>query len=180
MNHIYNVYYFIDKFDSNEILSLNKKINIIYRNYNNHNVESDIKKIKKICKFDNRKVFISNNLRIALKYSLNGLYIPSFNKNLSFKNINLKKKFEIIGSAHNIKEIMIKEKQGCSFIFVSPLFKNNKNKPYLETIRFNLLCQNTNAKIIALGGINTKNINRLYCTKAYGYAGISGIKKTGL
>ena len=56
----------------------------------------------------------------------------------------------------------------------------NKNKPYLETIRFNLLCQNTNAKPIALGGINATNINRLFCTKAYGYAGISGIKKTGL
>ena len=90
MNHIYNVYYFIDKFDSNEILNLNKKIIIIYRNYNNQNVENDIKKIKKLCKFDNRKVFISNNLKIALKYNLNGLYIPSFNKDLIFKNISLK------------------------------------------------------------------------------------------
>ena len=180
MNHIYNVYYFIDKFDSNEILNLNKKIIIIYRNYNNNNVENDIKKIKRLCKFHNRKVFISNNLKIALKYNLNGLYIPSFNKDLRFKNISLKNEFKIIGSAHNIKEIKTKEKQGCSSIFISPLFKNNKNKPYLETIRFNLLCQNTNAKPIALGGINATNINRLFCTKAYGYAGISGIKKTGL
>ena len=108
------------------------------------------------------------------------MYIPSFNKDLSFKNISLKNKFEIIGSAHNIKEIKTKEKQGCTSIFISPLFKNNKNKPYLETIRFNLLCQSTNTKTIALGGVNTKNINRLYCTKAFGYAGISGIKKTGL
>ena len=180
MNHIHNVYYFIDKFDSNEILNLNKKINIIYRNYNNHNVENDIKKIKRLCKLHNRKFFISNNLKIALKYSLNGLYIPSFNKHLNFKNINLRNEFEIIGSAHNIREIKTKEKQGCSFIFISPLFENNKKKPYLETIRFNLLCQSTNARPIALGGINRKNINRLYCTKAYGYAGISGIKKTGL
>ena len=180
MNHIYNVYYFIDKFDSSEILSLNKKINIIYRNYNNHKIDSDIKKLKELCKFDNRKVFVSNNLKVALKYSLNGLYIPSFNKDLNFKNINQKNKFEIIGSAHNIREIKTKEKQGCSSIFISPLFKNSKNKPYLETIRFNLLCQSTSAKALALGGIDTKNINRLYCTKAYGYAGISGIKKTGL
>jgi len=103
MNHIYNVYYFIDKFDSNEILNLNKKIIIIYRNYNNNNVENDIKKIKRLCKFHNRKVFISNNLKIALKYNLNGLYIPSFNKDLSFKNISLKYEFKIIGSGHNIK-----------------------------------------------------------------------------
>ena len=45
-------------------------------------------------------------------------YIPAFNKNLGFKNIT-RNSFEIIGSAHNVSELKIKEKQGCSNIFLS-------------------------------------------------------------
>jgi len=50
MVHLSNLYYFIDKLDSHEILKLDKKINIIYRNYEKKNNIDDIKKIKKIYK----------------------------------------------------------------------------------------------------------------------------------
>ena len=88
-----------------------------------------------------------------------------------------KTNFKIIGSAHNYREIIIKEKQGCEEIFISPIFFNKKNKSYLGVIKFNYLALATNRKIIALGGINQSNIKRLLCTKSKGYAGISGIKK---
>ena len=58
-------------------------------------------------KFDNDKAIYLFNLN--KKYDLDGLYIPSFNKLKNFKNINFKKNFKIIGSAHNIREIKIKE-----------------------------------------------------------------------
>ena len=79
-----------------------------------------------------------------------------------------------------VSQIIIKEKQGCEEIFISPIFFNKKNKSFLGIIKFNYLALTTNRKIIALGGINQSNINRLLCTKSKGYAGISGIKKTGL
>ena len=180
MNHLDNIYYFIDKFDSTEILNLNKKINIIYRNYNKKSIEDDIKKIKDLCVIKKRKIFISNNLKIALKFNLNGLYIPSFNKNLNFRNIPCKKEFSIIGSAHNLEELRIKERQGCKYIFVSPVFRNPKNTSFLDIIKLNYLIENSRTDIIALGGINNKNIKRLSCTQAKGFAGISWIKKTGL
>ena len=172
-----NVYYFIDKFDRNEILELNKKIAIIYRNYSEKNIEPTIKKVNDLCKFQKRKFFISNNLKIALKYKLDGLYLPSFNRLMKYKNLNLKKNFKLIGSAHSCPEIKVKEKQGCNEIFISPLFYNPKNKSYLDIIRFNNLSLNTNKKIIALGGINSKNLKKLRLTKALGYAGITWIKK---
>ena len=56
------------------------------------------------------------------------MYIPSFNKNLGFRNI-VKKNFEILGSAHNVAEVKIKEKQGCSAIFLSPIFENDNGEP---------------------------------------------------
>ena len=172
-----NIYYFIDNFDRNEILSLDKKISIIYRNYKEINVSTIVKKLKKLCKQTGRKLYLSNNLKIALKLNLDGLYLPAFNNKLNYKNISSRKNFKIIGSAHNYKEIKIKENQGCKEIFITPVFYNPKNKTYLDIVQFNNLNLTTKNNTIALGGINEKNLKRLKCTKAIGFAGISWIKK---
>ena len=175
-----NIYYFIDKFDRNEILSLDKKINIIYRNYKEINLDPVIKQIKEVCNKTNRKFYIANSLKTALKFNLDGLYLPAFNNKLNYKNINSRKNFKIIGSAHNYKEVKIKENQGCKEIFITPIFYNPKNKTYLNIVRFNYLNLTTKINSIALGGINEENLKKLKCTKVIGFAGISWIKKTGL
>ena len=72
---------------------------------------------------------------------------------------SLKKNFKIIGSAHNIKEIKIKEIQNVKRFFISSLFKKNKN--YLGINKFKLISKLTNKKVVALGGISKKNINKL-------------------
>ena len=79
--------------------------------------------------------------------------------------------FIILGSAHNLKEIKIKEKQGVEVIFLSSIFKNNKN--YLGLNRFKLISKNSNKNIVALGGINKKNLKLLKLTNCLGFAGIS-------
>ena len=174
----YNVYYFIDEFNKKEIEKLSSKISLIYRNYENKNSSTEFKKLVLFCKNKRRKVYISNNLKAAIKYNFDGLYIPSFNKCLSFRNI-VKDKFEILGSAHNIIELKIKEKQGCSGIFLSPIFRNNKKKKYLGVVKANLLKNLTNNKIILLGGINFKNLKKLKMCAPSGIAAISWIKKNG-
>ena len=130
------------------------------------------------CKNNRRRVYISNNLKDAIKYNFDGLYIPSFHKQLGFKNIP-KKNLEIIGSAHNATELKIKEKQGCSSIFLSPIFQNNKNKKFLDVIKTNLLKKLTKNQIVLLGGINQKTIKRTKLCTARGIASISWIKKNG-
>ncbi len=174
------IYYFIDKFEESEILSLDRRINVIYRNYIDKNDEHKIKELVKFCKKVNRKIFISNRVRLALKHNFDGLYIPAFNNLMKFQVLKQRSNFKIIGSAHNYQEIKIKENQGCEEIFISPIFFNKKNKSFLDVIKFNNLALTTNKKIIALGGINQNNIRKLLCTKSSGLAGISGIKKTGL
>ena len=114
-----------------------------------------------------------------MQLNIDGVYIPSFNKNLNFSNINTHKKFHLIGSAHNKKEIAIKKKQNCRLIFLAPLFNNPKNKSSLKVVKFNLITLNENKRFIALGGINEKNINNVYLTKSVGIAGIRWIKKNG-
>ena len=177
MFHKYDVYYFIDCFDREEIINLDKKINIILRNYQLSDLEINIKKLSFFCKKNNRKLYISNNWRLAKKYDLNGLYIPSFNKLNNFKNTNFKKDFRIIGSAHNEQEIITKKRQGCTQIFISPIFKTKKKVRFLNIIKFNKINLNNPLEIIALGGIYEKNFKSIKLTKAKGFASINWIKK---
>ena len=110
-------------------------------------------------------------MKLANKINANGLYISSYNKNLLYGSAS-KKKFKILGSAHNLKEIKIKELQKVSEIFLSPLFKDKKNKQ-LNIYRYLNLKKTTVMKDISLGGINYKNIKRLILIKPYGIAGIT-------
>ena len=171
-------YYFIDEFDKNEIEKLSTQISLIYRNYHKKNEPEELKKLVNHCKNNRRKVYISNNLKDAIKYNFDGLYIPSFNKQLKFQNI-IKKNFEIMGSAHNTVELKNKEKQGCSLIFLSPVFKNNKNKKFLDVIKTNFLKKFTESQIVMLGGINQKTLKRSRLCAPSGVAAISWIKKNG-
>ena len=78
-----------------------------------------------------------------------------------------------MGSAHNFREINIKNKQNVDLIFISPLFKTKKYKKILGIIKFNILSKLTNKKIIALGGINTRNIKQLKMININGYSAIT-------
>ena len=68
-----------------------------------------IDQLKDFCKKNQRCFYISNDFKLAQRINANGVYISSTNNNLNLKTINLKKKFRILGSAHNLKEIKIKE-----------------------------------------------------------------------
>tara|TARA_B100001559_G_scaffold294924_1_gene276925 strand:+ start:318 stop:884 length:567 start_codon:yes stop_codon:yes gene_type:complete len=177
MHNLLKIYYFIDEFNREEIQKLHRNIVLIYRNYNRNYNSKLIKKIKNFCLKQNRKFYISNNLKLALNLSLDGLYIPSFNKLCNYKNLSSKKNFELIGSAHNSIQIKNKEKQGCTSIFIAPIFKTKKNDYFLDTTRFNLLAKNTKKRIVALGGINHLNYKKLISVKIDGFASISWIKK---
>ncbi len=165
-----NKYYFINKFDPNHIKKLDKDISIIYRNYNSPINVNLLTKIRDFCKKNRRKFYLSNNVKLALKLNLNGVYLPSFYTDKKHLNYKIKNNFLFIGSAHNLKEIRIKETQKVSQIFVSSLFKLEKN--YLGFYKFVNLSKLSKSKIIALGGINKKNLNRLSLLKISGYAGI--------
>ena len=165
-------YYFINKFDSNNIDKQDKQTVVIYRNYSTKILdELLIIKIKKYCKKKLIKFYLSNDIKTAIKLNLDGAYIPSFNKSTKHLAYSLKKKFNIIGSAHNIKEIKTKEIQKVNSIFISSLFKKNKN--YLGINKFKLISNLTKKKVVALGGISKKNINKLRLLNCSEFAGIS-------
>ena len=117
-------YYFINKFETNNIDKLDNQTTIIYRDYSSETVnEKLIIKIKNYCKKKGIKFYLSNNIQTAIKLNLDGVYIPSFNKNTKHLAYSLRKNFKIIGSAHNLGEIRTKETQKVDKIFLSSLFK---------------------------------------------------------
>ena len=125
-----NSFVYLDQYNSFIFKNNNINLGIIYRNYYSKNREIELSRISKACRRKKIKLYVSNSMRLALKFKADGVYIPSFNKRKRYKNIE-KKNLLIIGSAHNQKEIHEKIKQNCSAVFLSPIFYVDKRNSYL-------------------------------------------------
>jgi len=173
-NKTLNRYYFIKKFDQSHIDKQDKKTIIIFRNYDQDIDEKLILTIKNYCKKKGNKFLISNNIKLAIKLNLDGAYIPSFNNDKKHLSYSFKKSFIILGSAHNLYEIRSKESQNVKAIFLSSIFKKNKN--FLGINRFKLLSHLSKKPLIALGGVSNNNLKKLNLINCFGFAGISFFK----
>ncbi|WP_415323413.1 thiamine phosphate synthase [Candidatus Pelagibacter sp. Uisw_127] len=174
-NYLPRKYHFISNFDKNHIDNQTSDTAIIFRNYTKKIDLDLILKIKNYCKKRKIKFLISNNIKLAINLNLDGAYIPSFNTSTRHLNYTRSNKFILVGSSHNLKEIRMKELQNVQAIFLSSLFKKNKN--YLGVRKFKLLSCLTRIKIIALGGISNNNQKQLKLINCFGFAGISFFNK---
>jgi len=181
-NNLPKIFIFLDEYDSKVFKHKNININIgiIYRNYRDTKRENQLVKIARACKKSRYQLFVSNDVKLAIKIKANGIYIPSFNKRMKFANLE-KKNIIIIGSAHNQQEIHNKITQKCSAIFLSPIFNIKKSKKYLGLHKFNNLTKTNKINFYALGGISENNICKLQLLSIKGFGGIGLFKKkTGL
>jgi thiamine-phosphate pyrophosphorylase len=119
-----------------------------------------------------------DNFKLAEKFNAEGIFLSSSYKKIG--NIFLKKKkFKIIGSAHNQLEYFLKRKQLCDVIMLSPLFYNKKysQNKILNVNKFNLITMSWDKKICALGGISSNNLKKINMTKSSAAAFISLMKE---
>ena len=172
--NLINKFYFIDKFEKSIIDLQDNYTTIIYRNYKTKINTEEILILKEYCKRRGFKFLMSNHIKLSIKLRLDGVYLPAFNNSFIHLSYKLRKNFLIIGSAHNLQEIRIKERQGVKEIFISSIFKKNKN--FLGINKFRLISDLSKKNIIALGGVSKKNINLIQLTKSIGFAGISYFK----
>ena len=111
--------------------------------------------------------YIVDDIKLVIKHGAYGIFITG--KNKSFINVPKNTyKIKVIGSAHNQYEYFIKERQGCSTVFLSPIFYNKKyslNK-ILHIHKFNLITLNWKTTIGALGGIDLKNLRFIKLTRS--------------
>ena len=170
-------YFFVNSFEPDLIKCQDKNTIIIYRNYDKIDNIKQIINLKDFCKRNYYRLILANNVKLALKLGINGAYLPSFNQKYSHLSYSFKKDFVLLGSAHNFKEINIKNKQKVKRIFLSSIFKKNEN--YLGLNRFKNYINTSENKFVALGGIASSNIKKIKLTNAIGFAGISFFKKKG-
>ena len=162
-----------------DLIKKKSKFNLIYRNNLKKENADKIISFVKLCKKKYIKFFVANEVSLALNVGANGVYLSSYNKALLKKNKEVGRKFEIIGSAHNFKEISIKRRQGCKKVILSRLFKTDyKNKKsFYGTTKFNLLTKNYDNDFVALGGIRSNNLMKLKMLNCEGVALLSEVKK---
>ena len=171
-----NLFIFLDQYHNQIFENNNTNIGVVYRNYNNPKRETELIKIAKACKKKRYQLFVSNDIKLALKVRADGIYIPSFNKTKKFLNLE-KKNLTILGSAHNQKEIWEKISQKCRAIFLSPIFYADKSLNFLNVYKFNYLSRSSKTNILALGGITEHNVHKLKLLHIKGFGGISIFKK---
>ena len=171
-----NLFIFLDQYNNQIFENNNTNIGVVYRNYNDPKREIELIKIAKACKKKRYQLFVSNDIKLALKVRADGIYIPSFNKTKKFRNLE-KKNFKILGSAHNQKEIFEKISQQCRTIFLSPIFYVEKSINLLNVYKFNYLSRSNTVNILALGGIAEHNVRKLRLLHIKGFGGIRIFKK---
>ena len=160
------------------LIKIRNKFNIIYRNQNNTESLEELRKFRINCRKKNVAFYVANNTDLLVKLKADGLYISAHNKNLLLNNFS-KKGFNIIGSAHNQKEINIKMTQGCKVVIFSRLFKTSYSfkKGYLGVQKFNLISLRNTLELVPLGGINETNLCKLKTVKSTSFACLTAIKK---
>ncbi len=170
------MFIFLDQYNNQIFENNNTNIGVVYRNYNDPKRETELIKIAKACKKKRYQLFVSNDIKLALKVRADGIYIPSFNKTKKFLNLE-NKNLTILGSAHSQKEIREKISQQCRAIFLSPIFYVEKSLNFLNVYKFNYLSRSSKANILALGGITEHNVRKLRLLHIKGFGGISIFKK---
>ncbi len=158
------------------LIKIRKKFIIIYRNKNTKEKIEDLKYFRNKCKKIGIKFFVANNTNLLSKLKADGLYISAYNNDLGL-NIFSKKGFQIIGSAHNQREINHKIKQGCESIIFSRLFETKYKKGHLGIQKFNIIYLRSKLELIPLGGINYKNISKMKSVLSKSFACLSAVKK---
>lgn len=162
---LYKNYIFLEKINDlvKENLLKFSNINIIIDiNYNEIKKSENALSIISFARKNKIPFLIKNNFQECIKYKADGILIDSQNKR-NIKPLLLKRKFNIIGKAHNQLEYLQKVNQNCSLIMLSPLFYNkkySKNK-ILDILKFNNFALNWKTPICALGGINFKTLKKV-------------------
>ena len=146
--------------------SLPTKSGVVIRDYNSKNKETIIRNILNIKKRKNLTVLISGKYRRNL--NVDGNHLPKW------LNCNNKIHKMVSISVHTGRDIRKSINVKADLVFISSVFpsSSHKSKQHLGIIKLGLLARLFKKDVIALGGINNKNIARLRSLPISGCAGI--------
>lgn len=133
--------------------------------------------IQALCREKNIPFVINDNVALAKEIDADGVHVGQ--EDMEAGDVrSLLGPDKIIGvSAHSVEEALLAEKRGADYLGVGAAFSTNSKKDVScishETIRD--ICQAVQIPVIAIGGINETNIEKLKGTGICGVAVISAI-----
>ena len=147
------------------------KSGVIIRNYKSKNKKNIIKDILNVKKRRMLTVLISGEYKRGL--NIDGNHFPQWANPITNGNKITSMSF------HHAKDLRKSINLKADLIFISPVFPStsHKNKQCLGVIKLGLMARLFKKNVIALGGINNKNISRLRSLPISGCAGIDMFKK---
>ena len=172
-----SLWYFTDKDKAEDIISILYRLpahsGIVLRNYGSKDRKTIIKNVLRIAKRKNFMVLMASHPRVH--GNINGLHLPKW----EYKCRRNTKEQIISVSAHSLKDKRKIINTKADIIFLSSVFHTNSHpkRKHLGIIRFGLLARSLARPVIALGGINNKNIKKLKHFPISGVAAIEALKQ---
>ena len=142
------------------------KTGVIIRDYSNIKT-TNVKKIKKYRYRQQLTILFAG--KSSRHIYIDGIHYPNWLQSNNIRN-NVIRSI----SVHSGKDVRKSLKLRADFVFIAPVFKttSHKNKNNLGVIKLGLLVRLFKLPVIALGGINEKNVSRLKGLPISGCAGI--------
>lgn len=133
--------------------------------------------LKKICESHQIPLIINDNLEITLRSNADGIHIGQDDMPLKTVRRCLGQE-KIIGvSVHTVEQAIQAEKDSADYLGVGAMF-STKTKPDALVVSFRTLkdiCQAVSIPVVAIGGINSANLEQLKDSGIAGIAAVSAI-----
>ena len=137
----------------------------------------EAQELKELCKQYQVPFVINDDVELALKVDADGVHVGQSDMEAGDVRKKLGKD-KIIGvSAQTVEQAVMAEKHGADYLGVGAVFptssKDDAQEVDDETLK--AICQAVQIPVIAIGGINTQNVDRLKGSGICGVAVISAI-----
>ncbi|MCH8003246.1 MAG: thiamine phosphate synthase [Nanoarchaeota archaeon] len=139
-----------------EIIQLREK------NWDKNRIKEEAIKLLKICRENNVLFILNDYVDVALEINADGVHLGQSDMSIKGAREISNKKYKnlIIGlSTHSSEQAIKADKEGTNYITIGPIFKTRSKDYTVGTNIINQIINKINKPLIAIGGINKKNID---------------------
>jgi thiamine-phosphate pyrophosphorylase len=150
-------------------------------------LEKLVRRLMPLCRRQGVALIVANDVRLALRLGADGIHLAE--KTLSNGLARLlstrrrwRRRLAVTASAHTVRATLRACALNVDAILIAPVFATGSHPgdAYLGAIRFAALARRSKARshripIVALGGVTSRNANRLIAAGASGFAAIESL-----
>lgn len=137
--------------------------------------ESD--KIRDLCKNYNIPFIVNDNVEIAIETGADGIHVGQSDMEVGSVRKLIGEDMILGVSAQTVEQALIAESKGADYLGVGAIFptnsKDDADSVSIEELK--AICKAVNIPVVAIGGIDNKNIDKLEGSGIVGVALISAI-----